>query len=427
VIAILIAADGCATDRSTAPTADQGGSFVMITAGAIHTCGLTSTGLAYCWGANQLGQVGDGSRIGRVKPALVRGGLSFTALAAGGENTCGLTVSGAAYCWGYNFFGQLGIGSGAGSAAGPESCLNDYGGGDACSTMPLAVTGGLSFAALSMLGGPCALTSAGGAYCWGSNDLGQLGDGSTTSSQQPVRRFGDYSSKPVAVSGGLTFASLASGTGTDGHACALTRAGAAYCWGNNYYGALGMGLDTGPQLCNPGSPTDFPCSTTPVPVSGGFSFTSIAVGGYHACGLTRSATYCWGNNGIGQLGDGTNKSSSTPVVVSGTLTFSALALGVGHTCALASNGAAYCWGHNHWGQLGTGSTSGPALCGGVACSLGPVAVSGGLSFTTLVAGGSHTCGLTSAGKVYCWGDNSFGQLGDGTTTSRLAPTPVAFP
>jgi hypothetical protein len=353
----------------------------------------------------------------RAKPVAVHGNLRFKALAAGGLNTCGLTESGAAYCWGYNFFGQLGIGSTFGSTAGPEVCRNYDGGHDACSTTPVAVSTNASFSGISILDSPCGLTSAGTVFCWGRNDLGQLGDSTKI-----------WRSTPVVVSGGLQFAMLATSSGSAGHACALTASGAAYCWGSNYYGEIGTGSITGPELCNPGSPSDVPCSTTPVAVSGGLNFSSLGVGGSHTCGLARGGTaYCWGSNGVGALGDGTTSSSATPVAVSSGLTFSTIALGVGHTCGLTSSGTAYCWGLNYWGQLGTGSAGGPAVCSGVACSLAPVAVSGGLSFNIVAAGGSHTCGLTSAGAAYCWGDNSFSQLGDGTTTQRLVPTAVASP
>ncbi len=145
----------------------------------------------------------------------------------------------------------------------------------------------------------CGLTSSGAPYCWGSNGNGQLGDGSTTSS-----------STPVAVSGGLTFSALATGRA---HTCGLTSAGAAYCWGYNYYGELGTGTTTGPELCS-----NSPCSTTPIVVSGGLSFSSLATGWQHNCGITNTgAIYCWGYNGFGELGDGTTTNSSVPVAVAG--------------------------------------------------------------------------------------------------------------
>ena len=139
------------------------------------------------------------------------------------------------------------------------------------------------------------------------------------------------------------------------------------------------------------------------------------------------AAYCWGGNHIGQLGDGSTTLSSIPVAVSGGLSFSGLAAGAAHTCGLTRTGAANCWGNNEEGELGNGDI-GPDTCN-VAnwrCSRSPVAVAGGLTFSALTLGGVHTCGLISGGAAYCWGDNSSGQLGDGTTTNSSIPVAVSW-
>jgi alpha-tubulin suppressor-like RCC1 family protein len=212
-------------DRPTkrlSPVAVAGGLvFQAIRGGSLHTCGLTTGGAAYCWGANLFGQVGDGTMMGdvaanatRASPVAVTGGLVFQTISAGGDHTCGLTSAGAAYCWGLNLKGQLGDGT--------------FGTMDQPRTSPVAVSGGLVFQAIST-GGEymCGLTTAGAAYCWGSNDAGQLGDGTAI----------DRSS-PVPVSGGFVFQSISAGWD---HSCAVTTAGAAYCWGNNELGLLGDG------------------------------------------------------------------------------------------------------------------------------------------------------------------------------------------
>src|SRR6266566_1666561 len=308
-------------------------------------------------------------------------GVSPQTIAAGIWHTCGLTTRGTAYCWGDNSVGQLGDGSSRGSST------------------PVAVSGGLSFSSLATNGTPpsagpppdfvndhtCGLTSSGAAYCWGDNSAGQLGNGSTTGS-----------STPVAVSGGLSFTALAAG---GIHTCGLTSAGAAYCWG------LSVGASN---------------STVPAPVATGLRWASITARGHYTCGVTPGGTaYCWGENPAGQLGSGSTTSSSTPVAVSGGLSFSAIAPGGDHTCGLTTSGAAYCWGDNSSGQLGNGSTSSSSV---------PVAVSGDLSFSALATSRRHhTCGLTTSGAVYCWGDNYSGQLGNGTTTSSSVPVKVAGP
>ncbi len=352
-------------------------------AGNHHTCGLTSGGAAYCWGNNAVGQVGDGTTgTGRTTPVAVAGERAFVRLMGGAFHTCGLTSSGAAYCWGNNPFGQLGDGT------------------TTHRNTPVAVAGGLTFASLTVAAGnhTCGRTSAGAAHCWGYNASGQLGDGTTTDR-----------TTPVAVAGGITFASLTAGglSSGSGHTCGLTSAGLAYCWGFNNFGQLGDG-----------STTD---RTTPVLVAGGLTFTTLAAGGLNSCGLTSGgAAYCWGSNGLGALGDGTTTFRTTPVAVTGGHTFVSLTPGENHHCGLTNGGAAYCWGHNANGQVGDGTT---------APRTAPVAVIGEITFTSLTAGagGHHTCGLTSGGVAYCWGFNFSGQLGDGTTTTRATPAAVLNP
>jgi len=265
--------DGNATNW-TFPVAVLGGlSFAAVSAGFLYTCGVTTTDVAYCWGRGGNGNLGDGSATSRTSPVAVVGGLSFAAVSAGVfGHTCGVTTAGAAFCWGYNLEYQLGDGT-----------TTDR-------TSPVAVLGGLSFAAVSAgYRYTCGVTTAGAAYCWGNNTFGQLGDGTTT----------DRTS-PVAVLGGLSFAAV--NAGEFGHICGVTTAGAAYCWGDNRSGQLGDETTT--------------FRTSPVAVLGGLSFAAVSAGELHTCGLTTAGTvYCWGSNASGQLGDGTTTDSHVPVRV----------------------------------------------------------------------------------------------------------------
>ncbi len=374
--------------------------FATVSAGGSTTCALTAAGDAYCWGNNGNGQLGipitTNNRVCRPnprgtgvicspapnpRPVAVSGALSLADITTGGLHTCGLTAAGVAYCWGYNAYGQLGNGT-----------LSQ-------STTPAAVTGALDFSAIAAGGMySCALTAAGAAYCWGSNTMGQLGN------PPPM----PFSSTPVPVSGGLVFASLS--TGFD-HACGLTASGDAYCWGSNNSGQLGAATT---ESC-PAAPPPGLCSTTPVAVSGGIGFTRLIAGNGHTCGLTAAgAAYCWGDNAYGQLGDGTTTSSATPVAVSGGFSFASVSAGLHSACAVTSGGAAYCWGAF---PLGNGDGSGTN-------SATPVAVSGGLAFAAVSVGAGHTCSITSTGAAYCWGANAYGQLGTGNTAWSNVPVHV---
>ncbi len=230
-------------------------------------------------------------------------------------------------------------------------------------------------------GHACGLTATGAAYCWGWNQFGQLGVGTTTNG--PL---------PAPVSGGLTFARLSGGrTNT----CGITTVGATWCWGSGAEGRLGNGTTTN--------------SFVPTQVIGGLTFAQISSGSTHSCALTADGTaYCWGYNFGGQLGDGTTTSRNTPVPVTTALKFTSITAGRDFfTCAIAVGGDAYCWGAF---AEATGNT--------------PRLVTGGLKFASLDAGERHACGISTGGVTYCWGINFEGQLGDGTQTRRSTPVPV---
>jgi hypothetical protein len=237
-----------------------------------------------------------------------------------------------------------------------------------------------------------ALKSDGSLWAWGQNSHGELGDGTTTDRHTPVDVSGLTSGVAVTGAGGS-------------HTCAVTTTGGLKCWGFNSNGQLGDGTTTR--------------RLTPVSVSGLSSGAAAVAGGaYHTCALTTAGgAKCWGRNANGQLGDGTTTDRLTPVNVSG-LTSGVVAVATGgfHSCALTGAGAVKCWGRNSEGQLGDGTTADRAT---------PVGVSGlGSGVVALDAGLYHTCALTNVGVVKCWGDNSYGQLGDGTTTNRLTPIDV---
>jgi alpha-tubulin suppressor-like RCC1 family protein len=356
--------------------------FQALSAGAGHTCGVTTAGSAYCWGWNQEGRLGNGSIAPVAAPARVVAQSSFLHLSAGWEITCGV-VGGGAACWGSNRSGQLGSESKS----------------DALS--PAWVTEPARFVAVATQAThSCAITELGqDAWCWGAGWTGQRG-------------MGDRSAgPPVPVTGDLRFGVVDVGWL---FTCGITLDGAAWCWGTNRDGQLGTADGREPCPWTDGS--WHPCAVTPVPVASALVFDTLAAGTNHACALTADgAAHCWGRNDVGQLGVGSTVTGFTPQPVPAPLPFMMVTAGDRHTCALATDGTAWCWGDNGRGTLGTGAATGD--CAGAPCALLPTPVSTTLRFRWLTAArgetGAHTCGLATDGLAYCWGDNLRGQLGTG--------------
>lgn len=358
--------------------------------------------------------------------------IRFAAVRAGVEHTCGVTPTGRGFCWGWGADGRLGTGT-----------------TQFAESLPTSVAGALRFSGISTgMVHTCGLATTGAAHCWGDGVGGALGDGSGSSTPEPR-----------AVAGTLTFASVHAGTY---YSCGLTPGGAAYCWGSNASGELGRGTVGGSYQYLPGavigdhtfaqlsttlSPGGGALSTcgvtttgagfcwgyegsgklgdggnfdsgTPVPVAGGYSWKTISVGWAHVCGLTTAGTaYCWGYALTGALGTGSQQpvDQRTPALVIGGHTWSAINAGASHTCGITTTGAAYCWGDGSYNQLGNGSPG---------QQLAPAAVAGGLTFTAIAGGGYHTCGLATDGYLYCWGAGDRGQLGHGARIARATPTRV---
>jgi alpha-tubulin suppressor-like RCC1 family protein len=362
--------------------------FVTLGLGNYRTCGVTATGAAYCWGTNYFGELGTGSEPQATPtPRAVAGGVSFVAVGPGELSTCGLTTSGTVDCWGASFFHEFVFDS---SLRRPVTRNR---------AVPTPIPGGMTFVALRVGSyDACALTAAGAAYCWGSNQGGELGTGDTL---DPTA--------PTPVIGGFVFHVVSVG---NSHTCGLTTAGAAYCWGSDFSGEIGRAA---PEKCGVGLRS--PCATTPQAVPGGLVFTDISAGSSTTCAIAADSTaYCWGSNEFQQLGVGGSKpaASAQPRPVAGGLRFLTIGVGDYFVCGLATDARAYCWGWNVRGHLGVAAPEKSPV---------PVPVSGGLTWRSLVVGAFHTCGVATDGVTYCWGEGALGN-GRPPDMSNSSSTPV---
>ena len=350
---------------------------IAITAGNGYSCALHQTGNISCWGANWDGQLGNGTNNYSSVPVKVQGIDDATAISAGIGSSCALQNDGNISCWGSNRFGQLGNGTGG--------TFHDH------SPVPVKVKG-IDDATAITTGGyiyshSCALHQTGSISCWGSNDDGQLGNGTGGT-------FHDHSPVPVKVTGIDDATAIST---SFRHSCAPHQNGTISCWGTNWHGLLG------------GNNEDY-YSSVPVMVKGIDDATAISTGLAHSCTLHQNGTIsCWGHKGSGQLGDGTGDDlaeySSVPVKVQGIDDATAITAGGEHSCALHNDGNISCWGSNRSGQLGDGTGDDSSV---------PVKVQGIDDATAITAGGEHSCALHNDGNISCWGSNHLGQLGNDT-------------
>jgi alpha-tubulin suppressor-like RCC1 family protein len=364
----------------------------LLALGGFHTCAYVATGtLLRCWGRNDYGQLGDNTTITRTSPTTIDVGGAVGLLALGGFHTCAyVTASALLKCWGRNSDRQLGDGTTA----------NRY--------TPTTIDVGGAVGLLA-LGGyhTCAYLAAsnGALKCWGHNGFGQLGDGTE----------GNYRATPITINVGGAVGLLALG---GWHTCAYVTASALLkCWGNNGRGQVGDGTTIH--------------RTTPTTIAVGGAVGLLALGKFDlTCAYVTAgsgALKCWGNNGDGQVGDGTTINRYTPTTINVGGSVGLLAIGFDHTCAYvtAGNGTLKCWGWNRQGMLGDGTTITritPTTID-VGGALGLLALGGGDSAADGAARGGHTCAYVSASALLkCWGYNGYSQLGDGTQTNRISPT-----
>jgi LPXTG-motif cell wall-anchored protein len=357
-------------DRSLFGTISSGGGF---------NCAVTSTSDVKCWGLNHVGQLGNGNTNDSLIPVQVQGlSGSIESVIATSYNSCALDIGGRMRCWGANHRGQLGDGA-----------VN-------FSPNPLTQVSGLISGVRAMAGSEyfnCALLHSGEVKCWGETYIDFDNDG-----------IEDSSNTPVTIPG-LPQDIVAISASSGKFICVVSVSTGVWCWGENSHGQLGDSTNS--------------ARFTPVRVSNlTTSIASLSSGQGHTCIVTNSGTVkCWGSNGNGKLGEGTQNNSNIPRDVVG-LSGPAIAVTAGyhHTCALLVSGTVQCWGGNASGQLGDGTTND---------SNTPVSVQGLTSAVEALTGGwRNSCVLSSNGEIKCWGDNTYGQIGDGTNTNRSLPVSV---
>lgn len=418
--------------------------YQSITAGWDHSCAIAQLGRLDCWGRGNEGQLGVASDsvcadsdIGQtinpsdttgglqsgfrgcvIRPKTVPTSLAFVAVAAGDSTTCGIANTGRGYCWGSGSLGKLGNGRTSGSPS------------------PTLVTSGVTFALSSRrvvsqfqyltyggtisVGGnhACGISVVQLAYCWGDDSFAQLGD-STFYAFSNRQNLASSTPIPVDTLNGLRYGYISAGFR---HTCALTTAGAAYCWGYNVAGETGTGAaGATPLVRTPRLVVGAPAMTTISAGSISDPATGATIAASHTCGVsTGGAVYCWGDNTFGQLGTGAGGAASAVLVAGGG--YVDVSAGGGFTCAVRTDGGIDCWGRNDVGQIGNGPPGvtawPPVVPTPTRVANAVVADANGLGqtvtpfYVAVAAGRRHACGLANDGWVYCWGSNVLGALGD---------------
>ena len=374
----------------------------FVVGGDSHSLAVSATGRVYAWGNNSNNELGDGTTTIRRTPTLIsftglQDGETIQKVSAGQLHSLAVTTNGRVYAWGNNSQGQVGDGS---TTHRSSPTLINFSGLLSGETIQTVVAGLLH---------SLAVTTTGRVYAWGNGSSGQIGDGSNTNRSSPTL---------ITFSGLLSGETIQQVSGGAYHSISVTTSGRVYAWGNGSQGRLGDGSNT-----NRSSPTLISLTG----LQAGETVQKVLAGSYHSLALTtNSRVYTWGSAGYGQLGNGTFVNRNSPRVIAftglqGAETIQDITKGNDHFLVVTSTGRLFAWGRNGDGQLGNGSTnngiSSPTL----------VSVSGLQSGETIQhvgAGAYHSFAVTTTGRLFVWGNNGSGQLGDGTIIIKTTPTLV---
>ena len=365
------------------PAHAASGPWTAASAGVSHTCAINTAKSLYCWGRNDLGQLGAGAPEASITPRKIGSSGVWASVAAGAQHTCAISTGKSLYCWGFNAAGQIGDGT-----SGP--------GNDRVVPKKIGTSGVWATVAPGGLH-TCAISTGKSLYCWGSNQYGQIGDGTSGPGNDRVVP------KKIGTSG--VWATISSGAD---HSCAITTGKSLYCWGSNTNGKLGDG-----------TPTNRP---SPKKIGATGAWATVDLGDQHTCATdTGKSLYCWGSNQYGQVGDGIPGGlRALPTRIGASGVWAAVTAGGTHSCAISTGKSLYCWGSNQYGQIGDGA-SGMDITQQTPKKIGASGVWAGTS-----AGGFHTCATSTGSSLYCWGSNGLGQVGDGSNLpERPSPRKIA--
>ncbi|QVK16776.1 DUF5011 domain-containing protein [Mycoplasmatota bacterium] len=405
--------DGTNTDKSipTEITSNfnlvVGETITKVSLGDYHSSAITSEGRIFTWGANSNGQLGDGTTISRNTPTEITIGVGETIkeVSLGSNHSSAITSEGKLYTWGWNNFGQLGDGTTA----------NRY--------TPTEITIGVGETITEVSLGcfhSSAITSEGKIFTWGNNEYGQLGDGTTDDRYTPTEITSNFN---LEVGETITKVSLGYY-----HSSAITSEGRMFTWGRNNDSQLGDGTTT-----NKSNPTEITSNFNNL--GDGETITKVSLGNNSSAITSEGRIYTWGYNGYGQLGDGTTTSRNTPTEITSKFnlgvgeTIQELSLGCHHSSAITSEGKIFTWGRNNDSQLGDGTTTNKSTPTEITSNFNDVVVEKiylpiSETIQKLSLGTYHSLAITSEGRIFTWGFNDYGQLGDGTTTARNTPTEI---
>jgi len=385
-------------DAKTPTREPSESSWLTVAANGSHSCAVKNDHSLWCWGFNSQGQLGNSTTTSQSSPAPVVADSNWIDLSLGLDHSCAIRDNGSLWCWGNNIQSQLGDGSSTNSITpkqiGEESNWSNISLGNQFSCGIQTDT----------------TTTSQTLWCWGKNDLSQLG-------HSPVDN-----KTPSQIDVAIDWTAVSAG---DNHACAINSSNQSlFCWGDNRYGQLGLNNTSHAAVPS----KEFTQS----------KWLGVSSGGNHTCAVQDDdSLWCWGNNSTGQLGIGTTSHQPKPQRVNhiDELNWHSVSSGKDHTCAIDSDFIGHCWGLNEFGQLGNGIAlnTDTAKRFDLSENWGSVDDNGDLKMGSIDSGALHSCGLktdvfdTTSRTLWCGGINNFGQLGIGSTANQSAPVQIKGP